>query len=127
MKSAWVFVMEFYGWRDFKNRRQVGSLAGLTGTPYNSGDSTREQGISKAGNRRIRALVIEIAWIWLRVQPNSKLSQWYKERFANGGKRMRRVGIVALARHLLIAFWRYLKDGVIPEGAQLKAVDARVR
>ena len=118
--SAWVFVMEFFGWRRFRNRREVGALAGLTGTPYDSGDRQRDQGISKAGNRRVRTLSIEIAWSWLRYQPESQLSLWFKERFAGGGKRMRRVGIVALARRLLIALWRYLDQGIIPEGAQLK-------
>ena len=119
--SAWVFVMEFFGWRRFRNRREVGALAGLTGTPYDSGDSQRDQGISKAGNRRVRTLIIEIAWSWLRYQPQSKLSLWFKERFAGGGKRMRRIGIVALARRLLIALWHYSQHGLLPEGAQLKA------
>jgi transposase len=119
--SAWVFVMEFFGWRRFRNRREVGALAGLTGTPYDSGDSQRDQGISKAGNRRIRTLSIEIAWSWLRYQPQSKLSLWFKERFAGGGKRMRRIGIVALARRRLIALWQYLEHGLLPPGAQLKA------
>jgi len=81
----------------------------------------REQGISRSGNWRIRKLLIEIAWAWLRLQPNSKLSQWYNERFAKGGARMRRVGIVALARRLVIDLWRYLESGTVPEGAQLKA------
>lgn len=117
--SAWMFVTEFFGWRDFKNRRQVGALAGLTGTPYSSGDSERDQGISKAGNSRIRTMAVEIAWLWLRYQPDSALSRWYQERFASGGRRMRRVGIVALARKILVALWRYLEDGVVPEGARL--------
>ena len=91
------------------------------GTPYNSGDSERNQGISKAGNRRVRAMMVEIAWLWLRFQPQSALSQWYHRRFAGGGLRMRRIGIVALARRLLIALWRYLADGVIPEDARLIA------
>ena len=94
---------------------------GLTPTPYNSGDSTREQGISKAGNRRLRALLVELAWLWLRHQPQSALSLWFQGRFAGGGKRMRRIGIVAMARRLLVALWRYVADGVIPAGAQLKA------
>lgn len=119
-RSAWVFVMEFFAWRHFTNRRQVGGLAGLTGTPHDSGESHREQGISKAGNRRLRAMLIEIAWMWLRYQPNSKLTQWYLKRFAHGGKRLRRIGIVALARRLIIDLWHYLEQGVIPEGAQLK-------
>lgn len=117
--SAWLLVMEFFGWRGFRNRREVAALAGLVGTPYNSGDSERDQGSSKAGNRRVRAMIVEIAWLWLRFQPRSALSQWYERRFAGGGLRMRRIGIVALARRLLIALWRYLEDGVIPEGARL--------
>jgi transposase len=118
--TAWPLVMEFFGWREFANGRQVGSLSGLTGTPFGSGDDDREQGISKAGNRRIRTLMIELAWRWLYFQPNSKLTLWYNQRFAHGSKRMRKVGIVALARRLLVDLWRYLESGVVPEGAELK-------
>ena len=107
--------------RQFRNRREVGALAGLTPTPYQSGDSYREQGIDKAGNRHIRAIAIEIAWAWLRLQPNSALSQWYQERFGHGNSRLRRIGIVALARKLLIALWRYLETGEVPQGAVLKS------
>jgi transposase len=120
MNTAWVDVMEFFAWRDFHNRREVAALAGLTPTPYASGESTRERGISKAGNRPVRALAIEVAWCWLRYQPNSQLSRWYRKRFAKGGSRVRRIGIVALARKLLIALWRYVEEGTLPEGAQLK-------
>jgi len=120
--SAWLFVVEFFGWRQFRNRREVGSLAGLTPMPYQSGESVnREQGISKAGNRRIRTMAIEIAWGWLRFQRQSRLSLWFQERYGPGNRRSRRVGIVALARKLLIALWRYLDQGVIPDGAILKA------
>jgi transposase len=118
--SAWVFVKEFFDWRKFDNRRQVASSAGLTPTPYDSGSSRHEQGISKAGNRRIRALSVEIAWCWLRFQSRSKLSRWFNKRFATGGSRMRRIGIVAMARRLLIDLWRYLEHGVMPEGARFK-------
>lgn len=118
-ENSWDFVMEFFSWRDFRNRKQVGALAGLTPTPYDSGGSLREQGISKAGSGRIRTRSVESAWCWLRFQPQSKLSKWFNKRFAQGGKRMRRIGIVAVARKLLIALWRYLKDGVVPEGACL--------
>src|SRR5665647_2003500 len=118
--SSWTFVMEFFGWRRFRNRREVAALAGLTPTPYDSGKRLREQGISKAGNRRVRTLAIEIAWAWLRFQPRSKLSRWFLERFAGGGSRMRRIGIVALARRLLIDLWRFLEYGVVPEGAQVR-------
>ena len=118
--SSWTFVMEFFGWRRFRNRREVAALAGLTPTPYDSGKRLREQGISKAGNRRVRTQAIEIAWAWLRFQPRSKLSRWFLERFAGGGSRMRRIGIVALARRLRIDLWRFLEYGVVPEGAQVR-------
>jgi len=120
--SSWDFVMEMFGWRQFRNRREVGAFPGLTPTPYDSGGSQHEQGISKAGRGRIRALNIQIAWGWLRFQPQSKLSRWYMERFALGGKRMRRIGIVAVARRLLIDLWRYLEYGVVPEGVRLRPV-----
>jgi transposase len=119
--SAWLFVSEFFGWRGFCNRRQVGALAGLTPTPYQSGDEWHEQGISKAGNRSMRAMAIEIAWSWLRNQPDSTLSRWYWERFGHGSKRLRKIGIVALARKLLVVLWRYLEYGEVPAGAQFKA------
>lgn len=119
--GAWVYVHEFFGWRQFRNRKEVGAAAGLTPTPYQSGAGSREQGISKAGSRHIRAVAIEMAWCWLRYQPGSRLSRWYEERFGRGGPRARKVGIVALARKLLIELWRFLEHGVIPEGAILKA------
>lgn len=121
INSAWLYVMEFFGWREFRNRREVGALAGLTPTPHQSGNEAWERGISKAGNRYIRSMAIQIAWAWLRWQPQSKLSRWYEERFGNGSPRLRRIGIVALARKLLVDLWRYLEHGVIPEGAELKA------
>ena len=86
-----------------------------------SGASERDRGVSKAGSRLVRAVLVEIAWIWLRFQPRSALSQWYQRRFAGGGPRIHRIGIVALARRLLIALWRYLEDGVIPQDAPLIA------
>jgi len=122
--SAWLYVMEFFGWRKFRNRREVGALAGLTPTPYQSGESSREQGIAKSGNRHVRAMAIEIAWGWLRFQPKSQLARWYEERFGRGSSRLRRIGIVALARKILIALWRYLETGVVPEGAELKPAPA---
>jgi transposase len=118
--SSWMFVMELFGWRQFRNRREVAAAVGLTPTPYNSGAQAREQGISRSGNRRIRRLLIEMAWVWLRLQPDSKLSRWYQQRFAKAGKRMRRIGIVAMARRLLIDLWRYVECGVVPEGARVK-------
>ena len=120
--SSWDLVYEFFGWRRFNNVQQVGGAAGLAPTPYASGSSDHEQGISKAGNRRVRSLMIELAWYWLRFQPQSKLSCWFQERFGSGGKRMRKIGIVALARKLLVSLWKYLDKGVLPEGAQMKAV-----
>ncbi len=118
--GAWLVVMEFFGWRACKNRREVGGLAGFTPTPYQSGESTREQGITKAGNRHVRWMTTELAWSWLRFQPESALSVWFRERFGSGGKRLRRIGIVAVARKVLIALWRFLETGVVPEGAVLK-------
>ena len=118
--SGWVLVKELFGWRRFRNRREVAGCLGLTPSPYASGENETEQGISKAGNKRVRTLMVELAWSWLRHQPESQLSQWFARRFAGGGKRLRRIGIVALARRLAIALWRYLEDGVIPDGAKLK-------
>jgi transposase len=117
--GAWVYATEFFAWRQFRNRRQVGAAAGLCSTRRTSGDLAQEQGISKAGNRYLRALAIELAWSWLRRQPESALSEWYRRRYATGGARLRRIGIVALARKLLIALWRYLETGQVPTGAQL--------
>lgn len=133
--------MEFFGWRKFRtilaqgNQKEVGALSGLTPTPSQNGSSYGEQGIGKSGNRYVRAMAIEIAcrlapacrrfsrherWGWLRYQPASKLTQWYTERFARGSSRMRRIGIVAVTRKLLIELWCYLETGVILEGAVLK-------
>ncbi|MDH6153426.1 MULTISPECIES: IS110 family transposase [Paraburkholderia] len=111
-------------WRDFHNRREVGACVGLVPQPYDSGESQVDQGISRQGNRRVRALLIEIAWCWIRYQPGSALTQWFNQRTQGTGpnRRVRRIAIVAVARRLAIALWRYLKDGVIPEGAQLKSV-----
>lgn len=119
-RSACVLATELFGWRRFNNRREVGALVGLTPTPYSSGESEREQGISKAGNKRVRRMMIEVAWKWLHYQPHSALSQWFHERFGQG-RRSRRIGIVALARKLLVALWRFLDQDVLPQGAQLKA------
>ena len=96
--------------------------AGLTPTPYQRGQARRELGIAKAGHRHIRAMAIEIAWAWRRFQPASALAQWYERRFGAGSARLRKLGIVALARKLLIALWRFVKTGVLPEGAVLKTV-----
>lgn len=119
-ESAWSFACEGLGWREFRNRREVAAYMGLASVPYDSGESSRDQGIS-GGNRRMRALAVEISWLWLRYQPESALSKWYRERFGPAGRRSRRIGIVALARKLMIALWRYLTQGIVPEGAALKA------
>ena len=118
--GSWLLVWEFFGWRLIRNRRELASLAGLTPTPYDSGGMRCEQGISKAGNRRVRWMMIELAWGWLRYQPNSELSQWYRRRFGKGNTRLRKVGIVALARKLLIALWKYLETGEVPAGAEVR-------
>ncbi|MEN8184952.1 MAG: IS110 family transposase [Myxococcota bacterium] len=119
--ASWTYGLEFFSWRAFRNGKEVGALSGLAPTPHRSGELEHELGISRAGNRWVRGLAIEIAWGWLRHQPDSALSRWYQERFARGGPRARKVGIVALARKLLVALWRYVETGVVPEGARLKA------
>lgn len=118
--GAWVLARELFAWRTFNNRRQLAGSVGLGSSPYRSGSSERDQGISKAGNPRIRTLMVELAWSWLRYQPESLLAKWYAQRFGPGSGRSRRIGIVALARRLLIALWHFVEHGVIPEGAKLK-------
>ena len=107
-------------YREFANRRQLGSYVGLASSPFRSGSLGRDQGISKAGNPKARAMMIELAWSWLRYQPDSALSRWFRERVGNLKGRPRRIAIVAMARKLLVALWRYLQTGVIPTGANLK-------
>ena len=123
--GAWLLVNELFAWRRFENRRQLGSLAGLTPTPYDSGESRREQGISKAGNRRVRWMMVQLSWGWLQYQPDSELSRWYRRRFGDGNSRVRKIGIVALARKLLIALWRYLETGEPPAGAEVIGWDQK--
>lgn len=118
LSGAWLLVYELFGWRRINNRKELGAMVGLTPTAYQSGATSHEQGISRAGNRRVRRLVVELAWCWLRWQPGSALSQWYERRFGVG-QRARKVGIVALARKLLIALWRWLEHGELPAGARL--------
>lgn len=118
--TAEVLVTEVT-WRPWTNRRQAGSLVGLAPSPRQSGELSREQGISKAGLKRVRATLIELAWSWIRLQPRSAITQWYQQRFAQAGPRMRRIGIVAVARKLLIVLWRYVATGQRPCGAELKA------
>lgn len=122
--SAWLLGMEMFAWREFNNRREVGGASGLTGTPYNSGSSEHEQGISKAGNPLVRTRAIELAWLWIQYQPHSDLTQWFMRRYARGGSRMRRVGIVAVARKLLIALWHLVDHGVVPRGAIIDLTEA---
>jgi transposase len=121
LDSAWLLEMELLGWREFSNRREVGGSVGLGGTPYDSGQMTREQGISKVGNSRVRARLIELAWLWLRYQPRSSVTQWFEKRFGAGGKRAKRVGIVAVARKLLIQLWHFVEHDVVPTGAIIVA------
>ena len=122
INGAWLLVMEIFGWRDIRNRRQLAGLTGLDGSPYTSGEAEHEQGISKAGNRHVRWMMVQLAWGWLRYQRTSALTRWFHAQFGSGGKRRRRIGIVALARKLLIALWRYLRTGALPDGAVLKPV-----
>jgi len=118
--GASVLIDEGLIWRAFRNRREIGGLLGFAPTPYQSGEVAREQGISRAGNARLQAISIQLAWNWVRWQPMSALTLWYRSRFASGGKRLRRIGIVAVARKLVIALWRYATTGVVPTGAMLK-------
>jgi transposase len=119
-QSAWVFVTELFAWRRFRNRREVGGITGMVGTPFRSGLLNHEQGISKAGNKRVRAVATQIAWSWLTYQRQSALTLWYTARFADAGPVARKIGIVAVARRLVIDLWRYLDAGVIPKGAVFK-------
>jgi len=125
--GAWILVREIFGWRRIRNGRELGSLAGLTPTPYDSGGTRCEQGISKAGNCRVRGIMVELGWSWLRHQPTSELSRWFQRRFGKGNSRLRKVGLVALARKLLIALWKYLENGEPPKGARLKGQKLTVR
>lgn len=124
---AWNLATELFAWRQFRNRRELGAVLGLVPTPYQSGERHREQGISRTGNARLRGLAVELAWLWLRHQPQSALSQWYMTRFARGGPRLRRIGIVALARKLVVALWRYVEQDVLPAGALVKPITSRMR
>ena len=107
--------------RDLRNRREVGALSGFVPVPYQSGEAGHDQGISRAGLKAVRRILVEVAWSWVRWQPDSELTRWYRTRFGPGGGRLRRIGIVALARKLLIALWRYSEQGIVPAGATLRA------
>lgn len=118
--GAWSLTTEIFGWRQIRNGRELGALVGVVPAPYQSGTTCHEQGITRAGNRHVRRMIVQLAWSWLRYQPTSALSRWYRERFSQG-RRLRRIGIVALARKLLIALWRYVETGTVPEGAIMKS------
>jgi transposase len=122
--GAWVLATEIFGWRAIQNRRELGALVGLVPAPYQSGEMARDQGITRAGNKHVRRLMVQLAWSWVRYQPESALTRWYRRRFGEGSTRVRRIGIVALARKLLIALWRYVEHGDVPEGAIIKAQPA---
>ena len=126
--GAQRLLLELF-WRQFDNRREVGACVGLVPQPYDSGESRVDQGISKAGNRRVRALLIEMAWMWLRWQPQSELAQWFAQRTRGTGsnKRSKRIAIVAVARRLAILLWRYLKHGVLPQGVEFKPVKVTLK
>ena len=117
VKSAWVIVMESLGWREFSNRKEVGGSVGLGGTPYNTGQSVREQGISKAGSKRLRKTLVELSWLWVRYQPESSITKWFVKRYGGQSKRARRIGIVGVARRRMIQLWHFLEHGVDPPGA----------
>lgn len=121
--GAWVLATEIFGWRDIRNGRQLGALVGLAPAPYKSGETEHDQGITRAGNVHVRRVIVQLAWGWLHHQPTSALSLWYQRRFGSGGKRLRKIGIVALARKLLIALWRYFETGLVPDGAELKPTE----
>lgn len=118
--SAAMLVAEVFC-RKFDSRRHAAAFLGLAPAPYSSGEVSRDQGISKAGNHATRVQMVELAWCWLRYQPGSELASWYRERFKGNGARAAKVGIVALARKLLIALWRFVETGLVPQGAELRA------
>ncbi len=120
LQSSWILEHELFAWRQIQTPKSLGALVGLVPSPYQSGDVSREQGISKSGICWVRSVAVELGWMWVRYQPQSELTQWFVRRFAAGGVRARKVGIVALTRRLLIQLWRYRQYGVIPPGAVLK-------
>lgn len=118
---SWTLMTELFGWRGFSNRREVGGLVGLVGTPFLSGTIGHEQGISKQGRPQLRGLLVEMAWLWVRYQKESPITEWFEAKYAYGGRRLRRIGIVAVARKVLVELWRFLETGALPEGALTKA------
>lgn len=119
-ETAWTLSTELFSWRQFRNRKQLAALVGLVPTPFSSGQLNREQGISKSGRSELRALLVEVSWLWLRYQPESRLSRWYEQKVRGQGKRVRRIAIVALARKLLIALWKYSMRGEVPDNVIFK-------
>lgn len=120
VETATVLAHEVFS-RQFRDRKALGAFVGLTGTPFNSGGSTREQGISKNGNPRVRRIITQLMWRWLKFQPDSALARWFQERTGGAKGRIRKIMAIALARKLLVALWRYVEDGVIPQGVRLAA------
>ena len=118
--GAWTLTHEFFGWRKFSRGKSVGAAAGLIPGEFASGNMDRELSITKAGNRRVRRLMTQLAWLWIRYQPETEISRWFVENFASGPSKRRRVGIVAASRKLLVALWRYVEHGVVIEGAVYK-------
>jgi transposase len=118
--GAFKLILECFGWRKFKTRREVAGCLGLAPSPFASGNMDREQGISKLGNPRLRSLLIELSWLWLKYQPTSAITLWFENRFARGAGRARRIGIVGVARKLAIALWKFIEFGVVPDGAIMK-------
>jgi transposase len=122
--GARVLSTEIFAWRRIRNARELGALVGLVPARYQSGETTRDLGITRAGNAHVRRTAVQLAWLWVQHQRESALTQWYLRRFAGGGSRLRRIGIVALARKLLVALWRFVERNVLPEGARLKPLIA---
>jgi len=118
---AWTLATEIFGWREFSNRRQVAGLVGLVPTPYQSGEVSRDLGISKQGRPNLRALITELAWLWVRYQKERPITKWFERRYAGGGRRLRRIGIVAVTRKMVVELWKFVSTGALPEGALTKA------
>lgn len=115
--GTWTLATEVFGWREIRNGRQLGALVGLVPAPFQSGEAARDQGITRAGNTHVRRVMVQLAWSWVRYQPDSALTRWFQLKFGHGSRRLRRIGIVAVARKLLIALWHFAEHGLIPEGA----------
>ncbi|MDV6030541.1 MAG: IS110 family transposase [Phycisphaera sp. RhM] len=127
VECAWTLSTKLFSWREFRNRRQLRAVIGLAPTPYSSGALNREQAISKAGRGDVRSLLVEVGWLWLRYQPQSDLARWFREKAGGQSSRMRRIAIVALARKLVIALWKYAMQGEVPGGAKFKSPSQKRR